>query len=120
MTTTRKTTVLLSEGEWQALLEKQEASDLTIKDFCAQHGVSRSAFFSWRRKLRRNKQSDDCAASSESSPQSTSNQNLFAQIEIPEQLTQTQTEKPACQSNNWDIELELGDGVCLRIRKEVR
>ncbi|WP_420809692.1 IS66 family insertion sequence element accessory protein TnpA [Halorhodospira halochloris] len=51
MTTTRQTTVLLSESEWLALLEKQEASDLTIKDFCAQHGVSRSAFFSWRRRV---------------------------------------------------------------------
>jgi len=40
---------------WQERLERFERSDKTVKDFCAQEGVSYASFYSWRKRLRSNK-----------------------------------------------------------------
>jgi len=36
---------------WSALMARQRASGLSVEVFCAQEGVHRSSFFSWRRRL---------------------------------------------------------------------
>ena len=37
---------------WTHLIQRHEQSDLTIADFCDQHGVSTASFYQWRRKIR--------------------------------------------------------------------
>lgn len=41
-----------SRQEWSSWVRKAEASGLSIAVFAAQHGVSRSGLYYWRRKLR--------------------------------------------------------------------
>ncbi len=40
-----------SAGEWAALVENQEQSRQTIKDFCKNQGLSTATFMYWRKKL---------------------------------------------------------------------
>ena len=44
-----------SREEWSKWVTKAEASGQTITEFAAVHGLSRSALYFWRRKLRRAK-----------------------------------------------------------------
>lgn len=37
---------------WEKLVRSFERSDLTVTEFCAEHGVSSASFYLWRRKLR--------------------------------------------------------------------
>jgi transposase-like protein len=39
------------EGRWRDLIARWERSDLTVRDFCADHGVSEPSFYAWRREL---------------------------------------------------------------------
>ena len=39
--------------EWQALLDEQPRSGLSIQRFCQSEGITPSSFYSWRTKLRR-------------------------------------------------------------------
>ncbi len=40
-------------SQWQALIEQQRTSGLTVKRFCAERGVGEASFFAWRRHLHR-------------------------------------------------------------------
>jgi len=37
---------------WERRIERQRRSRLSIAEFCSQEGVSRAAFYAWRRRLR--------------------------------------------------------------------
>jgi hypothetical protein len=37
--------------QWQRLVDKQAASELTVSEFCAQHALTVSNFYLWRKKL---------------------------------------------------------------------
>jgi transposase-like protein len=39
------------ERRWRDLIARWERSDLTIRDFCADHEVSEPSFYAWRREL---------------------------------------------------------------------
>lgn len=39
------------ESRFRELLEEQKESNLTIKDFCSNHGIARSTFHYWKKKL---------------------------------------------------------------------
>jgi len=41
----------LDSGSWSVLLEVQEESDLSVKDFCASQGVNVASFYQWRKRL---------------------------------------------------------------------
>jgi hypothetical protein len=41
----------LDRGSWQKLLRAQEASELSIKDFCAAQGLSPASFYQWRNRI---------------------------------------------------------------------
>ena len=86
--TTRKWT-RRSAAEWRSILARHEASGETIRGFCAAEGVSRTAFCRWRQRL------------SEENGAATG--GLFVEL----------GEAPA----TWDVELELGGGVVLRVRR---
>jgi transposase-like protein len=111
--------VVLTASQWQQIIESQQESDLNIKDFCAEQGLSRSSFFKWRRRLGLNGYgSGESNRLSNKRFQSNSEEehNIFAEIELSSGVSESPA-KAAEQSKCWDIELELGDGVCLRIRK---
>lgn len=79
-------------SEWHELISRFEVTGQTRKDFCLSQGVSLSTFDLWRRKLRTRAGED--------------NELMF--VEVP------QVEPNAVSS--WDVALELGGGVILRVR----
>ena len=79
-----------SRDEWQGLIDEQAASGQTQTAFCTQRGISVSSFGHWKRRL---------AEERETPPW----------IELGS--------LPAASSSSWDIALDLGDGLCLRLRR---
>ena len=76
--------------EWQRLIAEQADGDLTQTAFCATRGISIGSLQNWKRRLA-------AKAPAES------------WLELG-----TLAERGA---SGWDIELDLGDGVCLRLRR---
>ena len=79
-------------SEWQELISRFERTGQTRKDFCLSQGVSLSTFDLWRRKLR-GRTAEHCGS-------------MFVEVSHDE---------PNAVSS-WDVELELGGGVILRVR----
>ena len=81
--------------QWQTIMANYDASDLSQADFCRQQGIASSTFFKWKRRL--------LADLPEQEP-------LFIAMPPAEpQVIQTEPQ--------WQVELELGQGVVLRIRQ---
>lgn len=90
-----------SKLQWQQLISTQQTSGLTQKVFCQQEGLSITSFSKWRRKLK-----DD--AGSVLSVSNREQPSSDAWIELPAVLPTTPS---------WHIELDLGNGVCLRLNQ---
>ena len=92
-----------SAGEWRALMRAFAHSGVTRTQFCADHGVALSTIDWWRSRLRR-----ESASASDTTPSPVS--ALFVEL--------AQAESPvAAASASWDVELELGSGVFVRLRR---
>jgi len=92
MTESTRRHVRRSPSEWQQLIDEQAHSGLSQTAFCAARAVSTTSFQHWKRRL-----------SAAASPSPT----WLDLGPLPE--------RPA--ATGWDIELELGEGVCLRLRR---
>ena len=86
--------------QWQSLFDRFEQSGQSRDQFCHEQGISLSSFSRWRTKLRKQKLVKP--ASSESP--------LFTELTsiVPPE------ESPV---SGWDIELQLGAGVLIRLRR---
>lgn len=82
-------------AEWQRVIAEQKRSGLSQKEFCRQNNIGYSSFHSWKAKL-----------SGEGRPVS-SDQPHF--IELPPLAN--------VSASSWDIELDLGHGIVLRLRR---
>jgi len=82
-----------NKEQWQELIEEQQSSGLSQKDFCQQKGLSKGTFVNWKRKLKGEKRE----GISSTPPW----------IELPPTIPAT--------NSRWHIELDLGNGVCLRL-----
>lgn len=82
-----------SREAWAELMAAYEASDATQRAFCVEHGVAYSTFCYWRRRLRREETADDQAP---------------RLVELPVLA--------GSGSGAWRVELDLGDGLVLRLR----
>ena len=49
---TRKIATEYRLSQWMNVVQEQQLSGQTIKDFCQEKGISRHAYFYWRRKIR--------------------------------------------------------------------
>jgi len=86
--------------QWQSLFDRFEQSGQSRDQFCHEQGLSLSSFSRWRTKLR--KQTLVKPASSESP--------VFTELTSAVQPE----ESPV---SGWDIELQLGAGVLIRLRR---
>ena len=78
-------------AQWQRLIEEQAASGLTQQAFCTRRRVAYATFCTWKRRLR-----DEVNA-----------QPLgFVEVDLDE-----------APMPGWDVELELGEGIVLRVRR---
>jgi len=84
---------------WRDRLRRQEASGLTIAQFCAQEGVARSKFHAWKRRFRLMQSPDQCPA--RPAPP--------AFLPVTVRLLEQATDQPL------PIELDLPNGIRLRI-----
>ena len=87
----RKT--MRSKSEWQQIIQNYNESQLTQDEFCQQAGIPKSSFYNWHRRLK------------STTPDRTAN---FINLS---DLTSSDSSRLS-----WDIELDLGQGVCLRLR----
>lgn len=49
---TRLATRQVRMSQWAEVIRDRNESGLTIREYCAQHGISRDAYFYWLRKIR--------------------------------------------------------------------
>jgi hypothetical protein len=80
-----------SRDEWQRLIEEQAGSGQTQAAFCAARGISVASLQNWKRRL----------ATTDMAPAQWLELGTLAEA----------------KSAAWDIELDLGDGICLRLRR---
>ena len=85
-------------AQWQALFDHFDQSDQSREQFCHEQGISISSFSRWRTKLREQ-------TSGKPMP---SNSLLFTELALEGQPT---------VATVWDIELQLGTDVFLRLRR---
>jgi len=83
-----------SREQWQELVNQFEQSGLSQRAFCDTNGIKYDRLGFWRRRFRKLATASD----------------LF--IELPRDIT---SERPS--SAAWDVELDLGNGTVLRLRK---
>lgn len=92
------TRVMRSQGQWKALLEEFSNSGLTKTAFCKKHRIATSSLYRWQQILSWKASDTDF-------------------IEVTEPLSLTPAPSPAQMRNNdWQVELELGAGIVLRLR----
>jgi hypothetical protein len=93
-----------SPAQWRALVGAFEQSGITRGAFCARQGVSVSTFDWWRKRL---------GTASRGLPVTRVDSNaLFVELSTPPVATDAAHATPA-----WDLELELGAGMVLRLRR---
>ncbi len=85
-----------SRDEWQRLITDQERVPLSQQAYCHEKALALSTFQNWKRRLAAMKQTATDAGDE--------------WLELP-----LRPEKSAVA--NWDIELDLGNGLCLRLRQ---
>lgn len=95
----KRVTVRRSAQEWRAIVSRYEHSGQTLKQFCAVEQLAPSTFSLWRRKLRQS--ASDSAANGAA---------RFVEL----------ADSSPAPSPMWEAELDLGDGVLLRVRRVSR
>jgi putative transposase len=81
-----------SRTQWQALIDRQPDSGLTIANYCAEHNITVSGFYQWRKKLCGN-------------PEVQSAPSDWLSV----------SHSPSSSEEKWQIELSLPGGVTLRM-----
>ena len=94
MSETPRRHVRRSPSEWQQLIDEQARSGQSQRAFCAARALSAKSFQHWKRQL--------AATAAAASPS-------------PWLELGALPERPVITA--WDLELALGDGVCLRLRR---
>jgi len=94
----KRTRISRTPDQWQAVFDQFEQSVQTREQFCHEHGISLSSFSRWRTKIRKQ-------TSSKPLP---TDPPLFAEL--------TSEMQPQV-STGWDMELQLGTDVFLRLRR---
>ena len=95
MSATTQTSKRRGQEEWQHLITEQQSSQLSQKAYCQEHCLGLSTFQYWKRKL--------------------------TTTGLPVSSTDTWLELPSGVEGSfvgsWDIELDLGNGLCLRFKQ---
>ena len=85
-----------TQDDWSQLMTEYEAGELTQRQFCARHQLAYSTFCYWRKRLSAGAVRTELAATS------------LPLLELPV--------LPMPEQTKWRLELELGQGVVLRLK----
>lgn len=97
-TTASKRRIRGDQEEWRDLIARFEHSGQTRDQFCAEHNLGISTFSRWRQRLRQ----------AIPTPLPDNGEALFLELEPPPSANLSQA---------WDVQLELGAGMILRLRR---
>ncbi len=97
----RRPRVRRNTEQWQDIIHRFEQSGQTRDAFCAEHALALSTFSRWRQRLR---------ALSASPPLS---REAVSFVE----LSAAEDAMDAPSSVDWDVELQLGADIVLRLRR---
>ena len=101
MSTTHAPRRRRTRAQWQQLIARAEHSTLSIEAFCRGEGITTASFYTWRKRLR-----NACAA-----------QVCEVQEQSATFLDLGTLNPPGASSGGWEIELDLGGGAVLRLRR---
>jgi len=93
----RTTRVRRTAEQWRSLIAEQSESGLSQAAFCKRKRLSLSTFSLWKRRL--------------------AEPGVLAATQKEDEATWIDLGQLASSRAGWDIELDLGDGVCLRLRR---
>ncbi len=88
-----------SKDQWREVFARFEQSSQTIEQFCTQQCLALSTFNRWRQRLR-----SDSRQATQGSPEA-----VFVEL--------SRSDAPCAVLSPWDVELELGKGMFLRLRQ---
>lgn len=97
----RRPRVRRNNEQWQDIFHRFEQSGQTREVFCAEHALALSTFSRWRQRLRA------VSASQPLSHEAVS----FVELSAPDDVMAAPSSAP------WDVELQLGADIVLRIRR---
>lgn len=96
-TSRRRTRIMRTQEQWRALLEEFNTSGLTRAAFCKKHRIATSSLYRWQQLFEHVSDADF--------------------IDVTEPLANAPQSHPdPVRDNDWQVELELGDGIVLRLR----
>lgn len=93
-------TVKRTAAQWQQIFDEQQQSGLAVKHYCELHHLTLSNFYLWRKKL----------TNSKPKPTAQTDEQNWQEIALPE--------FPSPDTQVWLIELNLPNGVTLKMRAE--
>lgn len=96
--------------EWRQLVDEQRGSGQSQDAFCAAHGLAKSTLQSWKRRFYGRAHA---AAAKVTQPSRALGAPLFAPLLGPA----ARQASAAANGTDWTVELELGGGLCLRLRQ---
>jgi hypothetical protein len=86
-----------TRGQWKSLVDEFTTSGLTKTAFCKKNGIATSCLYRWQQVLAR--------------------QTAMAEfIDITEPVAAVVSAPPVDGNADWQVELELGAGMVLRLR----
>ena len=92
-----KKRVQRTRGQWKSLVDEFTTSGLTKVAFCKKRGIATSCFHRWQQVFARQPAAGEF-------------------IDITEPIAAVASPPPVEGSANWQVELELGAGMVLRLR----
>jgi putative transposase len=92
-----------SRAQWQSLVAEAECSPLGVRAFCAEQGISTASFYLWRQRLGAQRDQDQAV------PEAVNFLDLGALA--------AHAGAGAPDAGGWELELALGDGLVLRLRR---
>lgn len=92
-----KKRVMRSRRQWKTLLEEFNTSGLTKTAFCKKHRIATSSLYRWQQIVSQHAGDTD-----------------FIDVTGPFSITPAPPVNE--RDNNWQVELELGTGIVLRLR----
>lgn len=95
------------ETRFEKLIQQQQESGLTIKDFCFNQGIAPSTFHYWRKKIGNSKQE----------------KGFIPLVVKPSNSTMpcrsNHSSRPGTNENDALLELVYPNGTCLRIKQDL-